>query len=58
MKKISRTTACHSTAALLQTGTCILTLHRHFLSARYLNGLRFSGEHERPVTEQCDGEKY
>ncbi len=40
----SCTTACHSTAALLQTGTStsILTLHRHFLSARYLSGLCFS----------------
>ncbi len=49
VKEISCTTACHSTAALLQTGTStsILTLHRHFLSARYLRGLSFSGEHER-----------
>ncbi len=37
VKEISCTTACHSTAVLLQTGTSasILTLHRHFLSARY-----------------------
>ncbi len=41
----SCTTACHSTAALLQTGTRIL--HRNFLSVRYLSGLCFSGEHER-----------
>ncbi len=33
-----------STAALLQTATSILTLHRPFLSARYLSGLSFSGE--------------
>ncbi len=35
------TTACHSTVTLLQTGTStsILTLHRHFLSVRYLSGL-------------------
>ncbi len=46
VKEISCTTACHSTAALLQTGTStsILTLHRHFLSARYLSGLSFSFE--------------
>ncbi len=46
MKEISCTTACHSTAALLQTGTStsILTLHRHFLSVRYLSGLSFSFE--------------
>ncbi len=37
----------HSTAALLQTGTSILTLHRPFLAARYLSGLCFSGEHEQ-----------
>ncbi len=38
----------HSTAALLQTGTStsILTLHRHFLSVRYLSGLSSSGEHD------------
>ncbi len=49
VKEISCTTACHSTAALLQTGasTSILTLHQHFLSVRYLRGLSFSGEHER-----------
>ncbi len=34
-------------AALLQTATSILTLHRPFLSARYLSRLCFSGEHER-----------
>ncbi len=34
----SCTTACHSTAALLQTATSILKLHRPFLSARYLSG--------------------
>ncbi len=45
--QISFTTACHITAALLQTGTRILTLHRHFLSARYMSGLHFSGEHKR-----------
>ncbi len=43
----SCTTACHSTAALLQTATSIPTLHRPFLSARYLSGLCFSGEHEQ-----------
>ncbi len=55
VKEISCTTACHSTAALLQTGTStsILTLHRHFLSARYLSGLSFSGEYE-----QYDRKKY
>ncbi len=37
VEQISCTTACHSTAALLQTGTSILTLHRHFLWARYLH---------------------
>ncbi len=49
VKEISCTAACHSTAALLQTGTStsVLNLHRHFLSARYLSGLSFSGEHER-----------
>ncbi len=47
VKEINCTTACHSTAALLQTGTSILTLHRHFLSARFLRGLSFSGEHEQ-----------
>ncbi len=49
-------TTCDSTAALLQTGTHILTLHRHFLSARYLSGLCFSGEHERN-TEQSVTER-
>ncbi len=43
--------ALPSTAALLQTGTSTLTLHRHFLSARYLSGLSFSGEHERNWAE-------
>ncbi len=33
-------TACHSTVALLQTGTSIL--HRNFLSAHYLSILSFS----------------
>ncbi len=33
--------------ALLQTATSILTLHRPFLSARYLSRLCFSGEHEQ-----------
>ncbi len=49
VKEISCTTACHSTAALLQTGTStsILMLHRHFLSAGYLSGLSFSGKHEQ-----------
>ncbi len=41
----------HSTAALLQTGTSILTLHSHLLSARYLSGLfRWA----LSVTEQND----
>ncbi len=40
-------TASHSTATLLQTATSILTLHRLFLTARYLSVLSFSGEHER-----------
>ncbi len=44
-------TACHSTAALLQTATSILTLHRPFLSVRYMSGLCFFGER---VTEQND----
>ncbi len=35
--QISCTTACHSTAALLQTATSILTIHKHFLLARYLS---------------------
>ncbi len=43
----SCTTACHSTAALLQTGTSIL--HRNLLSVRYLSGLCFSGEHETNI---------
>ncbi len=49
VKQIGCTTACHSTAALLQTGTStsILTLHIHFLSAHYLSRLSFSGEHEQ-----------
>ncbi len=51
MSQHSCTTACHSTAALLQTGTSTLTLHTHFLSARYLSGLSFSGEHERNWAE-------
>ncbi len=45
--QISCTTACDSTAALLQTGTSILMLYRHFLSVRYLSGFSFSGEPER-----------
>ncbi len=44
--QISCTTACDSTAALLQTGTSTSILTLHFLSARYLSGLSFSGEHE------------
>ncbi len=57
VKEISCTTACHSTAALLQTGTSasILTLHRHFLSAHYLSGLfRWAWA----VTEQIDRAEY
>ncbi len=49
VKEIGCTTACHSTAALLQTGTStsILTLHIKFLSTHYLSRLSFSGEHEQ-----------
>ncbi len=50
----SFTTACQSTAALLQTdtSTSMLTLHRHFLSVRYLRGHLFRCAWA--VTEQND----
>ncbi len=48
----SCTTACDSTAALLQTGTSILMLHRHFLAVRYLSRLLFRWAWA--VTEQND----
>ncbi len=47
-----------STSALLQTGTSILTLHRPFLSVRYLTGLCFSGEHERQLSRMIRAERH
>ncbi len=53
--QISCTTACHSTAALLQTWTSTLTLHRDFLLARYLSMVsNITGEHERYLSRMIE----